>query len=505
MSGILVKNKTLTVSGNVLKFNALRARARGAALLLAGIISPFEAAQDEARIVKQSADDRAAADKAAQFEARIVGNREALARLHRLSACAWPGVDIVKGRLTVSSVEAIPCKGSARKVNRGKSATEVFSPADIRARAAVLLRDGWRGKVAARAARMGKSGGMRWLKRNSRREALAMAEIGAAAGVNDRGAGVEWGRELQAICGAVYQRAAAYAVSIEAAPLPPCLTLLGGRAKFRASLVSRGKRAVGSGAMRRAAATWSDDKGRQVEAAEIETTGRGTLWQWAARQAGREMHAARYGLGGRDGREVAADWQACGTVSGSVSRWWDSLDDGAAFVGRRNPTRRPSFVLAARDSLALAIWSARRAVEAARREAAAAAVANDPVRRMTAGSALGAARRGLSAAVDRAEYFGAAMRGESLPPHVLAAWVEVDDKGARLTSAGRMTAKRLRDAMAARAAVSVPVRRAVMAGGAVAGDDVAAAASIAPQSLFQSGDSGEAERLRITLQAMAWK
>ena len=360
-SGILAKNETLTVSGNPLEFNVSRARARGGALLAAGIVTAGEAyesadmararmaarglfdspdgrgrlvgpsvkpegglsaediraaraglllaadverlaadeaAADEAargasRQVKRWAAARLAADEAAQSEARIVGNSEAVARLHRLSACAWPGVEVIKGRLTVSPVEAIPSKGSARKINRGKSAAAVFSAADIRARARAILKAGWRGKVAARGARLAKAGGMRWLKRNSRREALAMSEVGAAAGVNDRAAGVEWGRELQSICGAVYQRAAAYAVAIESAPLPPCLAILGGRGKFRSSLVSRGKRAVGSGTLGRAAATWSDGKGRQVEAAEIETIGRGSLWQWAARQSGRDMHAAR--------------------------------------------------------------------------------------------------------------------------------------------------------------------------------------------------------------------
>jgi len=201
-------------------------------------------------------------------------------------------------------------------------------------------------------------------------------------------------------------RADAYGVAMVAAPLPACSAIVargysgGVVSSLRSAVLGRGRRVDGLPVVE-----WSD-KGRQVAADSIGTIGRGCVWLWAARIAGREMHTARYGRGGRDGREVAADWSILGSVR--VRPFMVA------------PSRRPSVVVAVRDELALRLWSARRGVEVARRAALAAV---GPVARLAAGSMLGAARMALDSATDTALLIGRAMAGRSVPSHQLARWV----------------------------------------------------------------------------------
>lgn len=274
-------------------------------------------------------------------------------------------------------------------------------------------------------------------------------------------------------------------------------------------MFGRGKRAGGG-----AVVEWSD-KGRQVAEESLAITGRGSYWVWASKQAGREMHAARYGRGGRDGREVPAGWRLNGAAGGDPLAHWgdpsavecnlgftagmDSLLEsypetaggGAVEVAdisdicapsvdspQYRPARRASVMAAARSFLAGAVRDARAAVTAARTVAMAATTAAD---RMTTGAVLSGANTRLVAAARRARLLGGALRGVSIPPDVLAVWVERDARGERLTPAGMGYAKRARDAgwQSPGGAVGRIVRP-VSASGLVAGDEVAAALTIAP-------------------------
>ena len=528
-----------------LKFNIGRARARAITNELLNFVSPGEAGQRvvvsscsaawsagpswrsaaEYRASGRGEDDRAravATDEAAEYRqaaqsyaaraataaageaARAAGNGAALVRLHRLAEWGGAGVEVGRGgALVVAPVigaaamvaassaavgvgdvgrrAALVRAGSAAKRSIGKGwhaaqatrAQVVYRgllAEETRARAAALLRGGLLGRASARAARIGWAMGRRWLRRNSRREALAISEVGAAAGVDDLQAGDDWAAELQSIAAGVHLRAAAYGTSMVAAPHLACAAIVargfsgGVVASLRLAVLGRGRRVDGLPVVE-----WTR-KGRQVAADSIGTIGRGCVWLWAARQAGRELHSARYGRDGRDGREVAADWSVMGRIQARP-----------LVVA---PTRRPSVVQAARDSLALGIWSARKGVEVARRAAMAAV---GPVARIAMGSALGSARSAFIAAVQRAEIFGAALRGESIPDHVMQAWMSIDTQGrAVMTAAGRAQAKRTRAAMAARMALLVPVARAAARAGALAGDEVAESDSVAPSSLMQS-------------------
>ncbi len=338
---------------------------------------------------------------------------------------------------------------------------ERFRAAQVRARAAGLFRAGLSGRAAARAARIGAAKARRWLRQNSRREALSIFEVGAAAGVDDLGAGITWGQELVGISVAVHQAAAAAAVevlghaaAVRAAGgrravgghLPAACAAILRRVHAlgsirpqaaRAAMLGRGIRSTGKPLVEWTAA------GRVVALESFGMRGRGRAWRFASMAAGRALHAARYGAGGRDGREVAAEWSANGTVSGAVSIWWDRLPDGAAFeAGRRQATRRPQVVANLRASLALALWGARAEVERARRAGGMQGLC--PAERMAAGSRLGAARRALSAMVERTAIIGRALRGDSLAD--CSAWVETTTRGNhRLTAAGRKSCQRFRD------------------------------------------------------------
>ena len=463
----------------------------GAAAERRGFAAAASAAAATVATDQQAARDCAtrARDAIAAAVARAAGNGAALARLHRLAELGGAGVELRKGALVVAPVmgaaamvaascAAIGAPDSGRRaaifqaqaaakraIGKGWHSSESareqvrlrsLLAAETLARGARLLRSGLLGRASARAARIGWAMGRRWLRGNSRREALAVAEIGAAAGVDDKQAGDDWAAELQAIAGAVHLRAAAYGVAMVAAPLPACSAIVargysGGLvSSLRSAVLGRGRRVDGLPVVE-----WSD-KGRQVAADSIGTIGRGCVWLWAARIAGREMHTARYGRGGRDGREVAADWSILGSVR--VRPFMVA------------PSRRPSVVVAVRDELALRLWSARRGVEVARRAALAAV---GPVARLAAGSMLGAARMALDSATDTALLIGRAMAGRSVPSHQLARWVESDADGVRLTPAGRTAAKRLRKSLSARLPLLVPVRRVAVMAGALAGDELA--------------------------------
>lgn len=441
------------------KIGIEQARARGAGLLSAGAVQTL---QDCARMRRLAA---AAGWVGLSVEGgRIVydapkddgeGKRVAVG----MAPLGALRVDIGRKRLDRLARKSTFAIGEGWHTDQAAIAANSLRAAkaeETRAVASRLLRLGLPGRAAARAARIAAGAGRRWLRRNSRREALALFEVGAAAGVDDLGAGADWGRELMAIAGTVHQRAAVYGAAIVAAPLPPCAALVarglsgGETISLRRAVLGRGRRIDGA-----AVVEWHSVKGRQVREDSIGLIGRGIAWIWAAKQSGREMHSARYGMSGRDGREVAADFKILGNV---------------AARGPLVPTRRPSMVAAIRDQLALDVWSARRAVAVARRDAFAAV---SPLERMTAGSALGSARNALQTAIKRARLLGRAMRGLDLDAHDLAAFVE---RGERLTNAGKLLAKRLRKSIAARLPVSVPVKRPVAASASLLmGDELASA------------------------------
>ena len=533
---------------------------------VAGLLSAAEVrAAHEAAAHDEAAHEAARAARRGLLTASEAANLHAVARWRRLGACLGYGeavamaalgsdrADIRRPWLEKLKVAAGRGIGEGWHTDQAQAAAAQYSAAaaaEVRAAAAGLFRLGLAGRAAARGARMAAAQARRWLRLNSRREALAVAEVGGAAGVDDMGAGADWSEELQSISGAVFQRAAACGVAaLEAAagwrnlagivPLriaaaspwhydsgecpaaaicAPCAALLaplnslvamtaGGA---RAHLFGRGKRGEGPPVVE-----WTD-KGRQVAEESLVVTGRGRCWVWASKQAGREMHAARYGRGGRDGREVPAGWRLNGAAAGDpLAHWGDSsavecnlgftagLDsllasfpetgDGcevadiseicapSADSPQYRPARRASVMTAARAFLAGVVRDARGAVRATRAAAMAATTAAD---RMAAGSALGLARRNLSAAASRARLLGGALRGVPIPPDVLAVWVERDARGERLTSAGKGLAKRVRDDGWQAAAVAASrLSRPAQAVGVVAGDEVAAALTIAPYAV----------------------
>lgn len=448
---------------------------------------------------------RVAAAAAAEV-ARAAGNGAAIKRLHRLAAIGGAGVELVKGALQVdaksgaAAMVAAPmaaigqarldenglelgrraeiaraAAAASRTIGKGwhteqaKRAQVVYrglQAEETRARVVAMLRRGLLGRASARAARIGWAMGRRWLRRNSRREALTLAEVGGAAGVDDRKAGIDWAAELQSIAAGVHLRAAAYGVAMVAAPLPACSAIVargysgGTVSDLRLAVLGRGRRVDGLPVV-----SWTS-KGRQVAEDSIGIIGRGCAWQWAARQAGRDMHSARYGRGGRDGREVAADW----TITGEVA--------ARPFVVA--PTRRPSVVQAARDSLAADCWATRRGVTAARAARAAAVTAAE---KQETGSELGNALRVHALACKRAEAFGRAMRGQSADCSAFDSWLALGKSGGVvLSAAGRKQAQRMRAEQAKRAADTgaVKVARVALAAGVLVGDEVAQAGTVAP-------------------------
>ena len=280
----------------------------------------------------------------------------------------------------------------------------------------------------------------RWLRLNSRREALTGAEVGGAAGVDDRQAARDWSAELSSIAAAIFAAAAANGSALLA--LAAAARSGGGAAECsaevaalaalsplaaRSALFGRGERSAAPLVIWTAA-------GRSVAEESFGLVGRGSAWLAAATLASRAMHSARYGMGGRDGREVPACW----SISGSLS------EAAAADMWLCNPTRRPSFVLAVRNSHADAILRVRVEVVHAR-VAFYDRFGAGPVRpsseRDAAASKLGIKISSLRAAKNKARAVGRMWRGESLAGTIAAGWI--DDKG-NMTPAGRKVAQRMR-------------------------------------------------------------
>jgi hypothetical protein len=355
---------------------------------------------------------------------------------------------VIDRRLTCDCGPDDSAAGLGLVVNKGRNHRRGElppAPSDVRARAASLLRLGLRGRASARAARISEAAAKRWMRTNSRREALARDEVGAAAGVDDLRAGQVWAAELAGVSAVCYQAATAAGVALVAAPLDPCRALVarglsgGETADLRRAVFSRGVRVDGLPVVEwtgravplydrdgepilatdRATGDWCavvDYSGaRRVRADSIGIIGRGWAWRMAARAAGAAMHAARYGLGGRDRREVPAGWSLTGQVDGERAAWWESVEVGTAFVPvRPEPSPRPSVARAARAELAAAIWAARAAVARARACVVAAATSDG---RAAQGARLGGALRTLAGVVARARAVGPLLK-----PSVMAAY-----------------------------------------------------------------------------------
>ena len=543
------------VAAGVMAAHVEAARAAAAGLLSRAdiVAAHVEAARvAAARVAAAGLLSASEADEAA----RVAVNSAAVARLRRFAAMGGAGVtvDTKAGALVVAeSIGAAAIKGGGMAaLGRGDSAAraalaraaaaagrgigqgwhdEQAKQAQVvyrglladetRARAAELLRSGLLGRASARAVRIGTSSGRRWLRGNSRREALALAEVGGAAGVDDLQAGRDWQGELQSISVCMHLRAAGCGVALlDAAALlradpeqvpfcpggamaAPCAALLAPivavaamtAAAARLAILGRGRRIDCKPVIE-----WTS-AGRQVTADSIGIIARGRAWAWASRHAGRAMHSARYGRGGRDGKEVAADWSISGNMR-AASAWEVEAASGAAGPAladspwRCEPTRRPSVVQSARDSLAADCIALRSDLRAAR---AAADGQTTVAARIAAGAVLGGLKRSLGHAVEWARALGALMRGQSAD---CSAWLVTAPSGrVVLTAAGKKMAERLRSAqsMAERASGAAQVARvagsvsAIVAGvdvGALAGDDIAASDTVAPSSLLQSGECG---------------
>lgn len=190
----------------------------------AGLLSAADivAAAHEAALASADCE----ADRAARrglLSAVEADNLHAIARWRRLGTCVGYGEAVAMAPLGADRadirrpwLERLKA-ASLRSIGRGwhtdqaaRAAVEYTAAraAEVRVVAAGLLRRGLVGRAAARAARIGKAQAARWLHQNSRREALSLREVGAAAGVDDLGAGADWSAELQSISGAVHQRAA---------------------------------------------------------------------------------------------------------------------------------------------------------------------------------------------------------------------------------------------------------------------------------------------------------
>lgn len=510
-------------------------------------VAEWAAESAEVEENKRAARDCAAraAARAAADKARAAGNGAAIARLRRLAECGGAGVDVGKGGVLVvapsigaAAMVAASCAAighgdagrraelvtaaaaAKRAIGKGwhteqaKRAQVVYrglQAQETQARAVALLRCGLLGRAAARGARIGFAMGRRWLRRNSRREALALVEVCGAAGVDDLGAGADWSGELQSIASGVHLRAAAYGAAMVAAPLPACSALVargysgGLSSSLRLAVLGRGRRVDGLPVVE-----WTD-KGRQVAADSIGILGRGCVWIWAARQAGRDMHSARYGRGGRDGKEVAADWSIVGDMRAACA-FEVELAQGvqgpvlpAALASVTSnpwhcaPSRRPSVVQAARDSLAADCRDLRAKLAAAR---AAAAAAPSRAAKVEAGAVVGGLLHSLSSACKRARALGRAMRGQVAD---CSDWITYAPSGRFiLTPAGRKMAERLRDAreLAAAASGAVKVARVALPARVLVGDELASGDSVAPSSLLQSGGAGAALAAALAARAV---
>ena len=468
-----------------------------------------------------TADNEAAKLRGLLSGAEVVRIR-AVARLHRLADSGGAGVSygedgalVVAPSIGAAAMVATACgavghgdtgtradivnatAAAARGIGEGWHAAQAAAAqaklrgllaAETIAAAASLFRCGLLGRASARGARIAAAMARRWLRLNSRREALTVAEVGGAAGVDDRQAARDWSAELSSIAAAIFAAAAANGSALLA--LAAAARSGGGAAECsaevaalaalsplaaRSALFGRGERSAAPLVIWTAA-------GRSVAEESFGLVGRGSAWLAAATLASRAMHSARYGMGGRDGREVPACW----SISGSLS------EAAAADMWHCQPTRRPLLCQAARNSLCDDILRARVEVVHARVEYYA-------VRSLAAQRKLGTKLSALRSAKNRARAIGRAWRGESIDGTLAAAWI--DDKG-RMTPSGRKAAQRIRanfrhaeywlamergDYAAARAARAA-TRAAIleMRAGVLAGDEVAEHDSIAPSSLCQS-------------------
>ena len=155
--------------------------------------------------------------------------------------------------------------------------------------------------------------------------------------------------------------------------------------------------------------------------------GRGAVWLWAGGETARAAYALRYGQGGRDGREVWADWTFWGQVpapeSGDPARGAGSGRRGRAFM---------------RAAVAGMLREAR---ERAREQMAAAAWHASHGNGRLAGACRGAAIRNLSLMRGQARLVARLIDGKPLDPATFAKYVRSRDA---LTELGRTMAYRFR-------------------------------------------------------------
>jgi hypothetical protein len=349
-------------------------------------------------------------------------------------------------------------------------ALRVLLAAETRAAAGRLLALGFAGRVFARAARMAEGAGRRWLRRQSRREAASVAEVGAAAGVDDRGAWESWRVELIAEARAVFFRAASYGLAIASAPLAPCRALVargltgGAVANLRLAIVGRGRRLDCLPVVE-----WTEH-GRQVRADSIGIVNRGLVWVWAGRMTARAAHALRYGAGGRDGREVWADWSFWGNVA-APSACFEAVAIGSPTRGAGSG-RRAGMRAAMRAAVADMLREARARYQD---KLAAAAWHESQGNNKRAYGLRGCASNALKRARANARHLVDCIDGRPLEPTTF----ERLFNASSMTGAGRMRASRLRDSLGVQA-TRKPIKRAAARVAAVMGDEVASAATIAP-------------------------
>ena len=189
-----------------------------------------------------TADNEAAKLRGLLSGAEVVRIR-AVARLHRLADSGGAGVSygedgalVVAPSIGAAAMVATACgavghgdtgtradivnatAAAARGIGEGWHAAQAAAAqaklrgllaAETIAAAASLFRCGLLGRASARGARIAAAMARRWLRLNSRREALTGAEVGGAAGVDDRQAARDWSAELSSIAAAIFAAAAA--------------------------------------------------------------------------------------------------------------------------------------------------------------------------------------------------------------------------------------------------------------------------------------------------------
>jgi hypothetical protein len=322
--------------------------------------------------------------------------REALARVRRIEAARAAGVwdrDTACGGLG----EGLAASPVRRAIERGDTAARA---SQTRANASRIFNGGRGARLAARAVAIAERAATRWMRRNARREALALPEIGSAAGVDDLGAGANWLEEVRAEYRAIYLAAAAQAAAVldATANRPHACRMLIRRAMIAHRV--------------------------------------GIIWREAATAAAQAAHTLRYGARGRDGREVAGDWSITGNMPGAIT----GSPDQSAGVGPRCPDLAARVRGAAADMVRDARRKAREARQrlAAEREAGAASIA--------ARNAVNNAARAEASAIDRARLLADALRGDMSAEDL----ARLTEPNGRLTFAGYSLAKAIRSAVAGR-------------------------------------------------------